>query len=181
MMKKLLGTLGIAVLTAGVLLFDHLTSPETKLRKFRFSHSEAEMADLLGVEPSDDMQKHFIANRYLTPIVNEVDVRRTRRNGVDKWEFDLDCGLKVSRSVLRTRAAALRQGSVGASSGVFDTPNGSFVIETDGCHVSGNDLASPEIANALWPIALYVIYGSPIPTAAQIAMLNEQKSAPRHQ
>lgn len=179
MMKKLLNMLGgclvIGVIGAGVWLLDHATSPQTKLNKFHFSSSEDEMAKQLGVDPADDMQRHFTDTQYNMYTVNEFDVRRTRKHGVDKWAFNLDCwSSRVGTGAMRSRAKALWHGPASPYSTVsFHTPGGTLEIDPDRCSVSGDDLASPEVANAFLPIALYAIYGSPMPTAAQIAMINQ--------
>jgi len=175
--NKLRYCLTFVVLAGGFLYLEHMTSDHTKLSHFHFSSSEDEMAGLLGVSPSDDMHGQFNLSSYTTSVVDDLEVKRIRRHGAEKWEFDLDCTIHMNRNVMRSRAMALRQGPAGASSLDFQTPNGSFDVDPDVCRVSGDDLASPEVANAFWPLALYVIYGSPMPTAAQIAMLNEKKPA----
>lgn len=158
-----------------ILAMNYFYSPKTALEHFHFSRDAAAMAKHFNKPPSDHLHVHFGEQNGEQPVVEHVDFTHSRRRGMETWGFDVR--LNRSSDDMRTRAEALRQGAASPGPQTFDSPSGSFNVDIDAEEVSGSGFTSPEIANAYWAAALYVIYDSSKPTTAQIAMFNEKLPA----
>jgi len=178
---KALGSLlgGIALVAMfpfAMRLMNYLFSPQTTLEHFHFSRSAAEMAKTFNLPPNDDLHLYYSKNDGISPVVvKSVELTHSRQGGADAWGFDMK--LYSGSDDMRSRVRSLWKGTPGPDPYTFDSPGGALHFDIDNHELVGSGFASPEIANAYWAAALYVIYDSDKPTAAQMAVINEKKPA----
>lgn len=141
-------------------------SPEQKLERFRFTMSKARVKKLLGVAPGNELKLDFNHREIIDSV--EIDYG----HGQHKWGFSMDGGDRVNPAGMDRRLEGLARKPLDRDE--LRTDHGSIEVDPSQGDIDASDITSPALADAYWAVAVYLAYGKPRPTRADIDAINGQ-------
>lgn len=151
------------------------SSAAQKLERFNYNMSKVQAAKLFDVQPSQG----DISVRFDGSIIDSVKIHYGGPNGTFRYSdmgpdygFSLYGGKQASASKMVQRLRALARRPFQPSSWKLETHHGSLEVDSDYTVIRARDIPSAALADKYWAVAVYLAYGKPHPTPAQIAAIN---------